>query len=250
MSGKVEAYRAVLRGLDDWDTYLMAESGLPGPRGNLELARAAALEGNPERLARYRALSPDQAPVNSPQGFLAFCGVLGLGEQLAQGAMAALGELRKHAGDPRWRIREAVAMALQRWGEADLPALQAAMEAWAEGNLLERRAVVAALCEPALLREQAAARIALKILDRVTASLVAESDRRGEDFRVLRQALGYGWSVAAAADLPAGKQAMQAWFGSPDPDVRWVMKENLKKKRLERLDPAWVEHWFERYNSS
>jgi hypothetical protein len=28
-----------------------------------------------------------------------------------------------------------------------------------------------------------------------------------------------------------------------DPDVRWIMKENLKKERLKRLDPAWVERW-------
>jgi hypothetical protein len=52
--------------------------------------------------------------------------------------------------------------------------------------------------------------------------------------------MAYCWSVAAAA-LPAeGKTAMQRWFGSDDPDVRWVMKENLKKKRLERMDAEWV----------
>ena len=35
--------------------------------------------------------------------------------------------LRPLASDPRWRIREAVAMALQRWGDADMPALLAEM---------------------------------------------------------------------------------------------------------------------------
>jgi hypothetical protein len=246
MAGKVEAYRVVLRSLDDWDGYLMRESGLPGPRGNLELARAAAEEGDPARLARYRALDAAQAPVNSPEGFLAFCGVLGLGVQLAQGDPAALGQLRMHAGDPRWRLRESVAMALQRWGEVDLPSLQEAMDDWSAGSLLERRAAVAALCEPALLLDEAATRRALALLDRVTESLLEQPDRRAEDFRVLRQALGYAWSVAAAAHMQAGKAAMETWFGSPDPDVRWVMRENLKKKRLVRLDPAWVEYWRER----
>src|SRR3989304_214102 len=140
MANKIDIYREVLRSLDNWDGYLMRESGLPGPRGNLGLARAAAEEGDPARLARYRALDATLAPVNTPEGFLAFCGVLGLGEQLAQGDLAALAELRTHAGDPRWRLREAVAMALQRWGEVDLPSLQEAMDEWSAGSLLERRA--------------------------------------------------------------------------------------------------------------
>lgn len=40
--GKVEIYQEQLRDLDQgaWDAFLLAESGLPGPRGNIELARA------------------------------------------------------------------------------------------------------------------------------------------------------------------------------------------------------------------
>lgn len=39
--GKVEFYQEQLQGLDqaDWDGFLLAESGLPGPRGNIELER-------------------------------------------------------------------------------------------------------------------------------------------------------------------------------------------------------------------
>lgn len=243
MPGKVDYYREILRSTAEWETYLLAESGLPGPRGNLELARAVAEEGDPNLLARFRQLDASQAPANTPEEFLAFCGVLGLGEQLACGDLGALVELRLHASDPRWRTREAVAMALQRWGSVNLPALQEAMDSWSDGSLLERRAAVAALCEPALLADEAAARRALALLDRVTGSLLGETDRRSEDFRVLRQALGYAWSVAAAADFQAGKPALEAWFTSPDPDIRWVMKENLKKKRLIRLDPAWIARW-------
>ena len=47
--------------------------------------------------------------------------------------------LRTLASDPRWRIREAVAMALQRWGDADMAGLLAAMADWAAGNPLEQR---------------------------------------------------------------------------------------------------------------
>ena len=43
---KVADYRKTLRALKDWDAYLVAESGLPGPRANLALVEAAADEGD------------------------------------------------------------------------------------------------------------------------------------------------------------------------------------------------------------
>ncbi len=43
---KRDDYRQTLRGLDDWEPYLLAESGLPGPRGNIELAQAVAERGD------------------------------------------------------------------------------------------------------------------------------------------------------------------------------------------------------------
>ena len=51
--GKVESYRLVLRELGDWDDYLLNESKLPGPRANLELAFAVAIEGNEALFRRY-----------------------------------------------------------------------------------------------------------------------------------------------------------------------------------------------------
>jgi len=32
-------------------------------------------------------------------------------------------------------------------------------------------------------------------------------------------------------------------MASTDPDVRWIMKENLKKNRLLRMDADWVRRW-------
>jgi hypothetical protein len=233
-------YRTVLRETADWDDFLMAESGLPGPRANLELAQAAADEGDEVLFRRYVALGPDAAPTNSPLEFLAFCGVVGLGRLLAGGRRDLLPVLRVQAADPRWRQREAVAMALQRWGQVDMDALLKEMRAWSQGSLLERRAAVAALCEPALLAQAAHAEEVLQVLDEITASLLAAADRRGEPFRILRQALGYGWSVAVAAAPEAGTRMMAGFFASADEDIRWVMKQNLAKKRLERLDPEWL----------
>ena len=37
---KTEDYRRALKILDEWEPFLLDESGLPGPRGNIELAQA------------------------------------------------------------------------------------------------------------------------------------------------------------------------------------------------------------------
>ena len=238
---RVDEYRATLQSLSDWDTYLLRESGLPGPRGNLELAQAVAEQGDRARFERYLEYSPEVAPANTQQEFLAFCGVVGLGRLLAEGDGAQLAVLRAWADDPRWRLREAVAMALQRYGDQDFDGLLEAMQDWVGGTPLERRAVVAALCEPRLLSDPDRVERILDLLDRVTASLEAIQDRRDEGFKALRKALGYGWSVAVAAHPATGKPRLERWFSSPDPDVRWILRENLKKNRLVKVDPAWVE---------
>jgi hypothetical protein len=121
---KIDLYRQQLRTLRRWDEYLLAESGLPGPRGNIELAQAVADEGDADLFERYLAYDAEAAPVNSPYEFLAFCGAVGLGRLLAEGRSQVLAKLRGCASDPRWRMREGVAMALQRWGKADMDALR------------------------------------------------------------------------------------------------------------------------------
>jgi hypothetical protein len=84
----------------------------------------------------------------------------------------------------------------------------------------------------------------LGILDTITTRLTKASatERKDNDYRVLRQALGYCWSVAIAAAPQQGKPAFEKWIkkASTDPDLRWLLLENLKKNRLQRLDPAWV----------
>jgi len=222
----------------DWEAYLQANSGLPGPCGNLKLARAAADLGSREQFLGWLENTPERAPENTPGCFLAFCGVQGLGRLLSEGEKDWLPRLRGFAGDPRWRVRESVAIALQRWGAVGMPALLVEMTAWAVGSLLEQRAAVAALCEPALLKQPRDASVVLDLLDTITRRLPGQ--RSGDDFRVLRQALGYGWSVAAAALPQKGLACLEALAELADQDSRWILRENLKKNRLIRLDPAWA----------
>jgi hypothetical protein len=238
---KADLYRETLRQLADWEPFLLAESGLPGPRGNLELANVAADEGDERFFRRMLAYDPKRAPTNDPHEFLAFCGVVGLGKLLAEGKVRVLKDIRQRASDPRWRVREAVAMALQRWGRRDMPALLREMKGWAKGGRLEQRAAVAALCEPDLLGQQVHVQKVLQILDTVTDSIAEARDRKTEEFEALRKGLGYCWSVAVAAFPEDGRPRMERWIGSPDRDVQWVMKQNLRKNRMTRLDPKWVE---------
>jgi hypothetical protein len=240
---KADGYRNTLSKLEDWDAFLLQESGLPGPRGNLELAQVVADKGDPALFERYLAYDADQAPTNSPYEFLAFCGVVGLGRLLAEGQTEMLATLRRCASDRRWRIREAVAMALQRLGDVDMDALVQAMTAWGTGTPLEQRAAAAALCEPRLLGQAKHARAVLRILDRITASVRKVENRKSEDFIALRKGLGYCWSVAVAALPDEGKRLMEKWLVDPDRDVHWIMKENLKKNRLARVDASWVKKW-------
>ncbi len=239
--GKVDEYRQTLRELGEWEPFLLERSGLPGPRGNLELAAAAAEEADEATLRRWASFDPEEAPFGSAEEFLPVCGVIGLGRLLAAGDGSALVELRRFASDPRWRIREAVAIALQRFGDADFAGLLGEMQRWARGTALERRAAVAALCEPRLLAEPANAQNVLALLDRVTAELPELGDRRSDEVRTLRKTLGYAWSVAVVALPEEGKQLFERLLDSDDPDVRWIVRENLRKKRLSRMDRVWVE---------
>ena len=72
----------------------------------------------------------------------------------------------------------------------------------------------------------------LAILDAITGMLASSTDRKREGFRVLRQALGYGWSVAAAAAPQNATPYLDKWLRSTDKDVAWVMQSNLKKARM------------------
>ena len=240
--GKVDEYRKILKGLVDWDQYLIDESGLPGPRANLELAEAVSQEGDLERFRRYLAYGPEDAPYGSALEFLPVCGAIGLGRVLSEGRLDIIEELRSHASDSRWRIREGVAIALQKFGDKDIDRLLSEMEIWSRGNLLERRAAIASLCEPRLLKKPGSVQIVLDILDQVTKDILIEANRKTDEFIALRKALGYCWSVAAVAAPEEGKKLFGKWFVNKDKDIRWIMKENLKKNRLMKMDPDWTEH--------
>jgi hypothetical protein len=229
MGQRVETYREELRELTDWEPYLKKHSGLPGARANLELVAAVVEEADADRLWRLSASSDE---------FLALCGTAGLGRVALMEPETVMTWLKELAADPRWRVREGVAMALQRLGREDMPKLISEMQQWALEEPFIQRAAVAGLCEPPLLKGAEEAVEVLDILDRVTKSMASSDERGSEGFRVLRQTLGYGWGVAAAAAPANARPYIEKWLRSKDKDVAWVMNSNLSKERMQAVMKA------------
>jgi hypothetical protein len=207
----------------EWDAYLRASSGLPGPRGNLELAHAAADLGDERSFRRW---------LDSADEYLATCGAIGVGRLIATGRGHLWPLLRAAADDSRWRVREGVAMGLQRIGDASVEYLLDEIEPWVDGSPLLRRAAAAGISEPRLLTDPDVTRRAILLIERITRTLLAEGDRRTPEFRALRQALGYCWSVVVAADPGHGLPAFTRMEAVNDRDLQWIARQNRTKKRM------------------
>lgn len=209
-----------------WPTYLTEHSGLPGPRANLELASSVA--GLAEKPMIDELLA-------SGDEYHAMCAAAAIGIRADDPSTEV--RAREMAADERWRVREGIALGLQLLGDTRPGALIAITRRWVDDpDPLVQRCAVAALCEPRLLRDREAAITALDLCERATQNLAALSadERTSPRARTLRQALGYCWSVAVAADPAHGLDAFRG-LEITDPDIAWIVKENSRKKRLSAL---------------
>ena len=235
--------------------YIVSNSNLPGPRGNLELAQAfgdvaqdcAATHraGLWELCVRMSELPPEEAPVNDPRELIPFCGAIGIG---ALGSVSpryrrpALVRLKELATDTRWRMREAVRFGLQRLLARRWDDTLEALGGWvAAGAWLEMRAAATAVAEPTLLKDPASARAALALHRRITEQLALANHRKSDAFKAFRKGLAYSLSVVVSALTDKGFAYMAQLADSPDSDVLWVVKHNLKKSRLAKRFPEEVE---------
>ncbi len=227
--------------------YLAEQSNLPGPRGNLEMAAALAdvaadrLPGDAEALwqlaEEMTAIDATQAPTGDPLEMVPFAGTLVLGA-LGAGSPAhldnALHALRSISRDPRWRLHEAVAMALQHLLSTPArPRTLAALETWlVASDPLPARAVAAGVAEPWLLDDAALGEQAVALHRRILGLVASEPDRRSDAFRSLRQGLAYTLSVVVAATPECGFSLLEELAHSTDRDVRWILSRNLTHDRL------------------
>ena len=220
--------------LDDWSGYL---------GGQQQPARAA---GEPRARRRRRARSPTaRAPpalIATGDEFSVVCGLVASGRLFGEGATtprprcsASTRRMR------RWRVREGVAMGgaarRRRRPRAGL------RPRWRAGRRSPIPLVEAGRRAPAVCEPRAAQGPGVRPpRARPAHGDHGRADRRGPPgerrqaaVRTLRQALGYGWSVVVAALPDEGLPAFERLARSPDPDVAWIVRENLKKARLKRV---------------
>ena len=219
---------------------LLKNSGLPGPRGNLELLHSFAQNALASEIKEcFSYLSDDLR--NTPEEFAAMCGIVGFCVRNRNDIGEVLEKIRAYASHKSWRIRESVAIGIQEIAGNNMDGIIRGLEEWADGGDYEKRAVVAALCEPGLLKEKSAAIRLFRILEKITMPFERIEGKLTDGQNTLRQTLGYGWSVAVAA-LPArGKAAFESISGNSNRHIRWIAKENLKKHRLSVMDGGWTE---------
>lgn len=231
--------------------YLRDNSKLPGPRANLELADdlgsllAASLPRYPDNvrslLNHFANGDRKMVASNTPSEFIMLCGIIAFGACAAVEPdwRAETTELLNHyACSSYWRVREGVAMAYQHLLNADSQeTISRLLRLAAEGTYLQQRAAVAAVAEPSLLYTPEISHAGLKIQRIVMERLreASQADRKSEDFRVLRRTLGYTLSVITAALPEQGFALMCECAQWNDPDVVWILRENLKKKRLAKF---------------
>jgi hypothetical protein len=235
--------------------YLVANSNLPGPRANLELAKAFSdlvedfSKNQSENLwqlnSEFIKISADEAPTNDPAVFVAFCGANGIGAVGAADSQyfePALSTLKILANDSRWRMREAVCFGLQRMlAQNSLETLKE-LESWLiDGTLLELRAVAVAVAEPVFMKNSQFASTALNFHQQIFDRVLIIDDRKSENFRILRKALGFTLGVVICGVPEPGFELMQNLVKSNDADLLWIVKENLKKNRLVKNFPDEVE---------
>ena len=235
---------------------LESNSGLPGQEANLDLARSFAAaaasmrmdEGMWKLLLEMSAVTPAEAPADSPREFIPFCSLLALGALLGEGLprqrrRASLAAIRRAAADPRWRVRDAAAMSLQLLGERDADALRAVVKDWLPSSSpLEKRAIAAGLAHPPLLADPD---FALFCLDTAAAILagVSRADakaRKAGDFRALRQGLGPAVSLFVAARPAEGFALLRKSAAVRDPDIRRIVKDAIANARLAGPFPGQV----------
>ncbi len=213
----------------DWPEFLNAHSGLPGPRANLSLLRAAVELGDADLF---------ESLVESDEEYGVMCAAAWQGTQAWHRESLQL--LRTHALDDRWRVREGVAIGLQILGDRDPATLIRIARDWAlDSEPLRQRAAVVAICEPRLLTNSATRNVALEVCRSTTEQFGTWGSqmRRSPDARNLRQALGYCWSVVVASDTDTTLDVFLA-LDRNVPDIDWIVRQNLRKKRLSQILPS------------
>lgn len=207
-------------------------SGLPGPRMNIHLAEAFAQEcarlgPKVDDLAyKMASLPPDEARGASGKEFLSVCGVLAVGaramvakENAERDRDRALALLEEKADDPRFRVREAVPLALAMLGHKMHGELAERVEPWMD-RYFHATAVILALADPTWLETFASEDYYAPI------NLLHDAFMLAHD--APRSALRYPGHKALVEALQVVPKALARRFGIPMFDRLQIWAENVK----------------------
>ena len=226
---------------------IIADSNLPGPRGNLELSYAfgdcfEGVDVSNEQwalLSSWTSIPASEASTNDPKVFLPVCALQALGAIYQKADIARkeriINILKVAANDERWRVREAVAMSFQRVGEKDSRIIESIFKDWIEqASLAEKRAIIASLAHPPILTDKDFVLFCLQMVEDILSSFQAlePKERKTEDFTVLKKGLDYSISVFVAALPEEGFIFLKEWAKAADPAIKKIIKSNLGKSRL------------------
>lgn len=220
-------------------------SGLPGPRANMALANAfatdlAARGKKADELAFAMAtMPPSRAPGATEREFLPVCGVIAVGARAAADKALrpkALAVLHDAAEDLRFRVRDAVPIALARMGAKMGDELAYDLETWMDGYF-QATAAILALEMPEFL---AALKLEYGVINRIHEAFAMACDAprsaaRYPGFKALMEALGH---VPAGVSQKFGIHVVDRlvmWSEVQIPEMREIIRKNLRDKRLQRM---------------
>lgn len=236
------------------ESHLLDFSNLPSKRGNIELAFSFAdyVEVNygndKSKVFNYcRRLISENNEVKKDKGneeFLPFCAIVALGRigKIDQNKKDEVLEvLKENAKDGRWRIREAVAMAIQELMDVNPKGTIEKLKKWAdEDNYLIHRAVLAGLAEPRLMKNKEIARASLEIHKEIIEKVEKEKNSKDIEYKVLVKGLCYTLSVTITGIEGEGFSCLEELMNKNNPIITKIVRENLKKDRLKRLNESKV----------
>ncbi|MGM0545201.1 MAG: HEAT repeat domain-containing protein [Bacteroidota bacterium] len=224
----------------EWPTFLKEHAYLPDGTINEELAQAFAETATLMDFKRYMGMDHHDAPANSQEEFLTFCGVLGYGVYLSRYFDSGLlSELRARASDPREHVRQAVVLALTYIGRQNIQRLLNYLDNWIDGAPLEQKAAIATLREPSFLKKPEVALMLVDLLDWATASITDEKSWNS-DYDILQNELEQAWALAVIALPSKAKMMVERWMKVDKPVVSGVLKKNLEQPILKEAEPVWT----------
>jgi len=230
--------------------FLIANSGLPGPRGNLTLAAEASRLIAMDWATKKRILKGLIIGWSaSGDEYLMFVAHSAIGHVLSGNPEEmewAVPILYEANFSPLWRAREGVTFALEALLEDRVDLALSLIDEWCKRRdpIVVRNSIVA-LAHPTQLRRNHAQLDALERYNGIGMEIVAKAIDPGDDVKMLAKSLGFTISVAAEAD-EGYLDEFEKWIDGNVKTWRSIIKKNLTKARIAKKYPARIKALFKR----